>query len=315
MLRFHLLSWAAVASSAVVDLGPRQETLVCETRRFPDINACDGFANEFWGSDLGATNTFPEGSECVTFFVPDRSKNCVLAACRLGQTTPEYSNQVAWDNYNLIRDACIIQRDAGGLRNEPGTALQFQAFADPQFNPPTKSRSRKREDNGDGKSEAVAKGVSREELEALIKAADKLGDEQLEKRQDDQTVVIESVFQSVPHPDHREEILGERSGGSSFAITESQSFTAGVSVSTGIDAKLWEIFTASISTTVSLDFTVSNTVGETVTVGCEPTVMGILFWEPLFIEYVGHFEPSGQTFDNWIPIAGSRGRYVTQCLG
>lgn len=84
-----------------------------------------------------------------------------------------------------------------------------------------------------------------------------------------------------------------------------------------VGASFFELFSASVSAEVSQDQTSTSAVGINVEVDCDSGQMGIIYWYPLYTLYQGHFTPSGDFVDIWIPDNSATGtsNFGVQCLG
>ncbi|KAB5531346.1 hypothetical protein GE09DRAFT_1228148 [Coniochaeta sp. 2T2.1] len=191
-------------------------------------------------------------------------------------------NSLANENYNAIRTIYMISQQAGGASNSADGLYQIQAWNDPLFNP---AAAGLRTGNA---IQVSCNGTSIEE--------------ELRKRQQpgDNSATLSVVTRNVAAPNSRQQ-GDERS--------------TGISSSFGLEAGIFDLFTASAGITIETSWTVTSTVGITVLIPCDNGQRGIPYWSQLFDRFTGNFRPSGDAFDVWIPLANSAGSYDVERLG
>ncbi|KAL2214739.1 hypothetical protein CC79DRAFT_1353321 [Sarocladium strictum] len=305
-----VLSFAAVVSGMA--LLPRQQPeVLCDGSRFPKLEDCETLSS-VWSADLGASSDFFEGQPCNIYVSVTHDLNCMLTACQAPghEDVTSFPHQLAYDSYVEIRETCIFPQNAGGLCNPGDQTYQFQAFNDPDFNP---ERRRKVLDQGD--FEVIP--ASREEVAKLADKAAAKNQQQVEKRQQDgdDSASITVISQNVIAPNSRQAVTGRLPAGSSYTISETDTFSVGITTSFSLEAGFFDIFSASAGLDISTDYSVANTQGLTVVVQCENGQQGTIFWTPLSTRYQGNWNPSGDAFDVYIPIESSADSYAVECIG
>jgi hypothetical protein len=109
--------------------------------------------------------------------------------------------------------------------------------------------------------------------------------------QDDQ-FLLEVLSRNVEKPGTRHNVGGSLPGGSSYTITNEESYSETVETSFSAEATFFEVFSAGASTSFSSTHEVSNSKGLTINIDCEGQ-SGQLYWAPRFDHYTGTFQPSG----------------------
>jgi hypothetical protein len=67
---------------------------------------------------------------------------------------------------------------------------------------------------------------------------------------------------------------------------------------------------------VSESYSISNSVGVSISIECPIDGFGQVYWEPLWSRYDGFWRPSGgDAVTVWIPTSKQSGRYIYECLG
>ncbi|KAB5545525.1 hypothetical protein GE09DRAFT_1243184 [Coniochaeta sp. 2T2.1] len=292
------LAYASLASAAA--LTPRQTqqpTIQCDGARFPNLNDCDVLADVLgWPSGIGTTSP-PEGQQCRKAWALNHDINCEVLMCNRVDGAPPMPNSLAYENYNAIRTTCMISQQAGGASNSADGLYQIQAWNDPLFNPAAA---------GLRTGNAIQVGFNGTSIE-----------EELRKRQQpgDNSATLSVVTRNVAAPNSRQQVTGRLPAGSSYTTTQGDERSTGISSSFGLEAGFFDLFTASAGITVETSYTVTSSVGITVVIQCDNGQQGILYWSPLFNRYQGNFQPSGDAYDVWIPLADSAGSYDVECLG
>jgi|TARA_R110002003_G_scaffold38_2_gene2287 hypothetical protein len=110
--------------------------------------------------------------------------------------------------------------------------------------------------------------------------------------------------------------VGGSGSSTSWATTEGYSTSVTTSAEMGVN--LFEIFTASVSISVTQEYSVSYT--ETITFDpsgrCDPAQDAVLYFYPLFDRYLGMFDDADQEYTIWVPVAGDSNYAVdVECLG
>jgi hypothetical protein len=123
------------------------------------------------------------------------------------------------------------------------------------------------------------------------------------------------ISQNVIAPNSRQAVTGRLPAGSSYTISETDTFSVGITTSFSLEAGFFDIFSASAGLDISTDYSVANTQGLTVAVQCENGQQGTIFWTPLSTRYQGNWNPSGDAFDVYIPIESSADSYAVECIG
>lgn len=77
--------------------------------------------------------------------------------------------------------------------------------------------------------------------------------------------------------------------------------TTGISTSASLEAGFFDIFSASVSVSVSQDYTVSSGTAVTINIDCTAGQEGQIFWYPLYDVYSGFFTPSNTNAEYAIP--------------
>jgi len=295
------LVFAATASGAALS---SRQTQICDGAREPSIQDCQ-ILLAVWTTTPTDSTTIPDGSECYVAEDQAHGLNCILSGCDVSGTGGSFLNQDAIDAYNIIQGECITAQEAGGAELTADGVHQIQAFNDPNFKPPSSKRAT---------PDIQVKGMSKAKLNKLLEKASSAPSR---KRQEsgDNSATVSSVSANVEAPNSRQQITAELPAGSSYTTTTTDTKTTGISSSFGLEAGFFDIFTASADITVSTDYSISSTTGVTVDVQCENGQQGIVYWAPLFDWFQGTFEPSGDAFSVYIPIADTAGAYDVDCLG
>ena len=106
--------------------------------------------------------------------------------------------------------------------------------------------------------------------------------------------------------------------GSQQQWSTTEGFSTSVTTSAEMGVNLFEIFTASVSISVTMEESVSYT--ETLTFDpsgrCDPSQDAVLYFYPLFDRYVGMFDDSDTEYTIWVPIKGENNYSIdVECLG
>lgn len=107
-------------------------------------------------------------------------------------------------------------------------------------------------------------------------------------------------------------------GGSSWALTESDSQTNMVEFSVSVSESFFDIFSSEQSVSYGYSETVTYSTTETIVNTCSTGDEGYLYWTPLFTQYHGGFLNGGPSpVDIYIPLkngdGSAKGKYVVEC--
>lgn len=202
--------------------------------------------------------------------------------------------------------------NAGGWHR--GYTGQAEVFNEPGAVVPPPS---KREIDGDEQPEVIQIELSREDYDYYMNNTH-VETEEIVKRQDPSFILTFSAF-GVAKPNNRDQVTPRLPAGSSWTYQTSEGFSHSVATSVGVDVGLFEIFTASVSITTTLETSYDVTSGVTVLVDCAQGQNGVIYYEPLYDYYEGYYSSSNDRIDDfWIPRGrggASDGQFVSECLG
>ncbi|CAN9271385.1 unnamed protein product [Alternaria alternata] len=228
--------------------------------------------------------------------------NCRISFCNNEPSDVCYSRSTWGDRARDIEAACAP--NDGGYQYPPAPELW------------TEVAIRLNTDWGRLSTESGYKEISIEEEKAELRTFYEATSEanEIESRQADRfSDVITRIDSYKPGTAVH---VGTLPDGGAFEVSESRTETFSVSASASIGASAWDAISAETGIEVGYSVSMTNTVSITINVDC-PDGTGQIYWRPLFDEYEGTLESTGNRVRIWVPKDTdlSRRSYDYQCSG
>ncbi|KAF2828115.1 hypothetical protein CC86DRAFT_405127 [Ophiobolus disseminans] len=302
---------------AVAGLCQAQAIWQCDTLQQPNYGACDTVMTLIdWKT--GNEGLMVPDRECLTFVEPPGNVgNCMIAACNeRGDGARQPMNTFAGPtSYGLIKQWCEPDK-AGGQSPGPGASNIVMALNNPDYAP---SRRVRRATRGG----LVVKQMTIEEFKALVEKAKQVNIDQLvpptrRSQLNKRASWINFGTTKNVRSSERSRLSAIAGSGTGQEWSTTEGYSVSVSLSVGMEASLFSIFTASVSITTTLESSVSHT--ETVKFDpsgrCDPAQDAVLYYYPLYDYYLGQFDDSDQQYEIRVPVEGANNFAIdVECLG
>ncbi|KAH7392441.1 hypothetical protein DE146DRAFT_634581 [Phaeosphaeria sp. MPI-PUGE-AT-0046c] len=306
--KFAVIALFAVYGPALVRA---QELFLCDRYQFPDYEDCEFIVNQVdWSAGELPDDPPPVAPNSCAKFTSDEAPRCIVQACNHGTRNQPLNvmNGVAY--YNVIRSSCEAD-DAGG---EAPVGKETSIILSNNPDQPSSSRIKRA-----GAGGIVTNTITLAESKALLERAKQAAvSTEIGKRQDPGAWTNFGVSQSIT-TSQRTRLSPATSGGAAFSWTTTDGYSVGISSTVEVGGSFFELFSASVSLTVSAEYTQSY--AETLTFDptgrCDPGQSAVLYMYPLFDKYTGIYANDVNTAVEWfIPVAPPINTFIdVECLG